>query len=519
MNTPSSGNPKSKTGNSTDNLLEAMKKHVVIILLFSLLWKSGFSQQTYFNNRYNFGVAENGLDILPNDSGYFLLSGIANNSFHRSILISSLDFNGNVLWSKNFTDSIHDLYAGGPGNLGYYDSHSLILAASNSENNTQGLICKFNLNGDTIWVREYGDTLFQSGWDVKRIRDGGLVLVCNVNNADPNGNVELIKTDSLGNVQWQKYYGGAQYDIAVSLDTCVDGGFIMAGQTSSFGPNAGSSCGNMYCLKTDSIGNLQWQKGLGNIYADDAWSVVSCKDSSFIFAGVYSVSDPSSGTTCDVPISQAWLVKLNLNGDTVWTRKYGSPVYNTGLFIVRELADGSLIAAGQRGRDTIGFSQGLVMKVASNGDSLWYRTYENLHGFDSDNFLRDIRPTADGGFIACGYIFPQAPDTGTQDTWILKIDSNGCEQLNCTLNNFIHENSLSTRLSIYPNPSTGYFQIDNNSGFKLESISVFNAVGQLQYSKIGQINSLNLEDSPPGIYFYQIELENHTWLNGRLSKQ
>ena len=494
-----------------------MKKYVVIILLFSLLWKSGFSQQTYFNNRYNFGVAENGFDILPNDTGYYFVSSLEAVSGKESILIGALDRTGVLLWSREYADSLHSLFPGGFGSLQYYDNSSLIMSGSTSANNLDASLYKFNLNGDTIWTRNYGDTLYQTGWNIKRTRDGGLILLCSSTTTNPNAVIELKKTDSLGNVQWQKYYGGSRYDIAISLDTCVDGGFVMSGKTRGFGPNAGSFCGNMYCLKTDSMGNLQWQKGLGNIYGDAAWSVVSCKDSSLVFAGFYSTSDPSAG--CDEPISQAWLVKLNMNGDTIWSRKYGSPVYDTGLFIVRELEDGSLIAAGIRARDSIGFPHGLIMKVASNGDSLWYRTYDNLYGLNSYNFLRDIRPTADGGFIACGFIFPQAPDTGTQDTWILKIDSNGCEQLNCTLNNFINENSLPSRLSIYPNPSTGYFQIDNNSGFKLESISVFNAVGQLQYSKIGQINSLNLEDSPPGIYFYQIELENHTWLNGRLSKQ
>ena len=159
------------------------------------------------------------------------------------------------------------------------------------------------------------------------------------------------------------------------------------------------------------------------------------------------------------------MIKFDLQGNIRWSKTYGDSLFDTSIFMMRELPDGNIVTAGLVGRDTIGgAAQGLVLKVTYEGDSLWYHRYEILHSVHSNNVLRDIRQVPDGGFIACGVAYVAQPDTGTTDTWVLRIDCNGCEFSNCLVNSVSNPEMNTQEILVYPNPSHNlfHFKIGNN---------------------------------------------------------
>jgi hypothetical protein len=116
-----------------------------------------------------------------------------------------------------------------------------------------------------------------------------------------NGDIFLIKTDANGNVQWAKTYGGTYWDWAFSVRQTSDGGYIVAGTTWSFG--AGDY--DIFLIKTDANGNIQWAKTYGGIDENGAFSVQQISDGGYIVAGY----------TGSFGVGGAFLVKTDANGN------------------------------------------------------------------------------------------------------------------------------------------------------------------------------------------------------------
>jgi hypothetical protein len=91
----------------------------------------------------------------------------------------------------------------------------------------------------------------------------------------------VLKLDALGNVTWQKTYGGTNTDVAESAQQTLDGGFVVAGRTGSF--SAGGS--DFWVLKLDALGNVSWQKTYGGADSDSAYSIQQTLDGGYILAG------------------------------------------------------------------------------------------------------------------------------------------------------------------------------------------------------------------------------------------
>jgi hypothetical protein len=121
----------------------------------------------------------------------------------------------------------------------------------------------------------------------------------------------LVKTDSSGNKQWDKTFGGTDWDEAHSVQQTSDGGYILAGETNSYGAG---SC-DFWLVKTDSNGNKQWDKTFGGIDHDKAVSVQQTSDGGYILAGeTYSYGAGSR---------DFWLVKTDSNGNKQWDKTFG----------------------------------------------------------------------------------------------------------------------------------------------------------------------------------------------------
>ena len=133
---------------------------------------------------------------------------------------------------------------------------------------------------------------------------------------------------------------------------------------------------------------------------------------------------------------------------------------------------------------------GYLLRISNDGDSLWYRQFAILYGQDSKNYFYDAIPVSDKGFLACGGCVPVAPDTGTQDAWVIKVDSLGCESPTyCWVGEEELEMPTSDQyLIIYPNPAWDKFTVSSQqSAVSNWQIAVYDMFGrkveEIQVSK------------------------------------
>ena len=497
---------------------------IITSSILILLGIFSFAQQNYFSKRYTFGCSENGLKIIQDGSNYTLISSVSCLGIGLRSVFAKLDSTGNVIIEKVNGAEWHDCFSGGLAGLIKLQDSTFIYAGSINDTTSQAdvLLYKLSKDGDSIWIRQYGDTAFQSGWQSRQTRDHGFIITGQTCTFDRQGDVLLIKTDSNGIEQWQKHYGGSNADIATSVDTCFDGGFLITGGTRSYGIGGGprNEFSNGYIIKTDSLGNIKWSKTFGGIYDDGIWNGISCHDGSFAFAGYFTFYDPFYPITCCANTCKLYVLRLDSEGNTIFEKTYGRQYEINYLFSIKEQTNGDLITAGWYVDTLTHHERGVILKTNSLGDSLWLHTYEFLHGPNSGSHLFDITPTQDGGYIAIGYIVPAFPDTGNQDTWVLKVDSNGCEISNCLINSTGNIDYLKANNSfnVYPNPSMGVFHFENDYFDEVEKIEVFTYTGQCVYSKEGKSEEFDLSFFPNGIYFYKILTKEKKNWKGRVLK-
>jgi len=210
--------------------------------------------------------------------------------------------------------------------------------------------------------------------------------------------------DSNGTVQWQKTYGGLSHDNGQSIQQTNDNGYIVVGHTESFGEGAS----DIWVLKLDDIGNVQWQKTYGGIYHDQAYEVQQTSDGGYIVGGrIY----------YEAGLTDAWALKLDSSGNVQWQKAYGGTDRDEAKAI-RQTYDGGFIVAGQTYFYGAGDEDFWILKLDSNGGIQWQKKYGGGNGESAAS----IQQTNDG-YIVAGHGSPITPFY--TDVMVLKIDSNG----------------------------------------------------------------------------------------------
>jgi len=165
-------------------------------------------------------------------------------------------------------------------------------------------LIRTNAQGDTLWTRTYGGLGVDYGYCVRQTSDGGYIIA-GITNSFGAGILEayLIKTNALGETLWTRTYGGADEDWANSVQQTADGGYIIGGRTLSFG--AGSY--DVYLIKTDAAGDTLWTRTFGGTSADEGRSVRQTADGGYVIAGITS--------SFGAGYSDVYLIKTDANGN------------------------------------------------------------------------------------------------------------------------------------------------------------------------------------------------------------
>jgi hypothetical protein len=240
--------------------------------------------------------------------------------------------------------------------------------------------------------------------------------------ADP---VDDVKNETA----WMKIFYGEGFDIGYSVQQTADGGYIVAGETSSQG--AGDA--DCWLIKTDKYGDEEWNRTHGGIYDDVAYSVQQTADGGYIIAGATHSFEKGGIDVDGYPSSDVWIIKTDPKGVEEWNRSYFGVFWDFG-YSVQQTLDGGFIVLANLALDYLGFYDIWLIKLDKNGEEEWNRT----HGTWKNDMGYSIQQTSDGGYIITGetdrYTFgdPTGPYYTESDIWLLKTDEAGNEQWNRT---------------------------------------------------------------------------------------
>ena len=278
----------------------------------------------------------------------------------------------------------------------------------------------------------------------------------------------VVKLNSSGDIVWQKCLGGSGYEEAYSIQQTTDGEFIVAGVTES---NDGDVSGNhgeydFWVVRLNSSGDIVWQKCLGGSNRDCAYSIQQTSDGGFIVAGVSSSNDGDvSGYHGN---ADYWVVKLNSSGDIIWQKCLGGS-HGDVAYSIQKTSDGGFIVAGfskSNDGDVSGhhgstlYPDYWVVKLDSSGGIVWQKCL----GGNLVDWAHSIHQSSDGGFIVAGWTNSNDGDVsgnhGRCDFWVVKLSPVGVSE------NVIVPEQFA--ISVFPNPFNSSCIITAPSGARVE---------------------------------------------------
>lgn len=362
------------------------------------------------------GVAVEDIEAIQktSDGGYIVAGRTDSFSDGGDIDIWILKLNsyGSIVWQKAYGGSSDEYF--GEVILQTSDGGYITTGkASFGDVVETGWILKLNADGIIVWQKTYGDyweeidAILQTG-------DGGYLAAGHVYNVEYNvGDPWIMKLDEEGTVSWQYTYPLGYLDVTVkSLIPSTDGGYIAAGTIQEI---EGDS--DIWIMKINDNGTIvEWQKTYGGANYERGDDIQSTTDGGYIVIGR---TDSSGAGGQDI-----WILKLAANGTIAWQKTYGGAFDDNGEGIV-QTTDGRYVAAGRTDLCDISLPPYescydiIVLNLNSDGSIAWQKTY----GGSSDEDINGLLGTADGGYIVAGETLSFG--AGSEDLWILKMDSNG----------------------------------------------------------------------------------------------
>jgi hypothetical protein len=244
--------------------------------------------------------------------------------------------------------------------------------------------------------------------------DGGYAIAGTTSSFGAGGSdFWLIKVDENGNMEWNTTYGGTESDVAAALICTSDGGYALAGETSSYGNGET----DFWLIKVDSSGNVQWNRTFGGQTDDVATCVIQTSDGGYAVAG-YWLEDDSS--------EDALLVKTDSLGNVEWNRTYGGAGGESIYSVVQTSEGGYALAGVSTSYSDEGKPDFWLVKTDPNGIMEWNKTYTE----QNTDCAKSLIQTSDGGYTLAGFV--RQAIIAPSDVWVIKVDSAGNSVWNVT---------------------------------------------------------------------------------------
>jgi hypothetical protein len=450
-----------------------------------------------------------------------------------------LDANGQKLWDTVYGGSMGDVVLKAVEHDGEILISVLISSNDGDISDTVGRggfdiwLIKVDVNGQKIWDKRYGSSGSDRGMAV-RVQNGYL-LVGTVHVADGDRTVPvtygnwtwLAKLNNNGIIQWEKGFG-----VATGIDARIcdivptnDGGSMLVLTTKGGigGDKTDTSRGgyDMWLIKLDANGNIQWDKTLGNPNDDfvgyfPANLVVQCPDGSYIYANMSTGGNGGDKTSGYIDGKDIWVVKMDASGQVLWDKTIGTNEPD-GLYDLAYTNDNGVILAciskGPASHDKTENSKGendmWIVRMDSNGNILWDKTI----GGDKSDGPTDIINLGSNGILVAGTSFSgisgdkSSASRGYSDIWVVKLgpeQSSGLEEAA----------GYPQLMDVYPNPVRDQLQFSQSADVQIRSID-----GKLIHSahQVGQVSVGHLSS---GVYILQYKApDGKIWQSAQIIKE
>ena len=502
-----------------------MEKHVSMIIC-CMVATYITNAQTPFLKIYGGSKSEMMHHMIRSHDGGFIMVGNTE-SFGQGnfgsidAYIVKTDSDGTVLWSKSLGMTVaDDIYWIEPTT----DSAYVICGSINDNNSSSAvLVVKIAEDGTILWQKVIKQGNAQLGYCIRQTTDGGFIIAAETINENEDLDFFLIKTDEAGSVQWSREIGGADNETPTYVMQTPDGGYLISGIS-----RYGFLWLHMYTAKTDSEGNLEWEKAYNTFpYFSKCTvsTVIGTSDNGYLIAG---------GSTCNEPLSDIILLKIDSAGTIQWTKAYGGgdAEYCGGII---QNAQGNYVVCGESASSgSTGYYDGLVMLIDTFGNLLQSTV---LGKIQADDDFNSIMTLDDGGYMlggttssfdqfqrsdflmirldknfsgpVCDTLTPNIMETDVtfgdttdvHDTEVIAMDSDITMSINSGVNDSlicdvatVVENPIpmQNRIAIYPNPAVGNCTIMFPAEWKFNTaakILVLNDQGQIVYSSEEDISN------------------------------
>ncbi len=458
------------------------------------------------------GIAASATNVLLTDSGY-IIAGAYKDSILlcQRLYLMHIDHNGNINKISTHGNDSMKYFPGDPTSIIRANDSDFFWACQKSNVvKSMGVLLRLDPQFNVIWEVDYpynNDTTysFLGTTKIYSTNDKGFIISGGIESNHYNTDLLLQKTDSLGNIQWRKqfvYYG---VTTGWSVIQTPDHGFLMGG--GAYVPYVDHTYQGLI-IKTDSLGNEQWRRYPGSPDYDDCYCIVrNSPDGNYIVGSQLGVT-PLKPSHYD--FTETRLMKYDNNGSVIWDKVYGPKSMGNTTTQVYVHPNGDVTSCGYCYTNdpyavAVFQSSGWILKTNNNGDSLWMREHYQYSGTYSDNYLQDLKPTLDGGYILVGETdsSPYIP----QSAWVLKVDSLGCAVPGCQYIGMKELIISNEELEMFPNPAAEVVTLKMPDFMKQEvlEVRIYNQLGQeVLRQPVASYNlliTIPIHTLPPGTYF------------------
>ncbi|MBI5740237.1 MAG: choice-of-anchor D domain-containing protein [Nitrospirae bacterium] len=378
------------------------------ILFFTLFLPVTTYAAAFWSKTYGSSGDDFIRSIVRTPDGGYIAAGYTT-SFSEGdadLWVVKLDGAGDVQWQKTYggggVDSARTLALAS-------DDGYIIAGVTDSfgKGLMDALVVKLGPDGSTQWEYTYGGADADYARYIQQVSDGGYIVAGWTSSFETGmSDAWMLKLDAAGQVQWQKAYGREGDDQARTVQSTSDGGYIVTGWTSSFG----NGDFDAWILKLDASGNVQWQKTFGGYRNDYSKYVLQTSDGGYVVAGW-----TASFGRGDFDF---WVFKLNSAGTIEWEKTYGHTGTDQARHI-QQTSDGGYIVAGWSNSFGAGDYDVLTLKLDASGNIVWQSAY----GDSGDDKSNSVIQIPDGGYVVAA----ETASFGvmSNDSWVLKVDGNG----------------------------------------------------------------------------------------------